>query len=231
MTVTTALLVDVGDTRLAVRATAGTAGDPAVLLPALGQTGRTWEPVADAFGPRPTYAVDLRGHGDSDRPGRYALPLMRDDVIGLLDGLGLDRVALVAHSLGAAVACLVASAVPERVSALVLEDPPPLRRADPPRGLPDRPSGPLDFDWDVVVQLLPERNDPDPAWFAALDRITAPALVVAGGAASHLPQDQIADLARRLPHGRLVTIEAGHEVHAHAPAEFVRVVRSFLGAP
>jgi 3-oxoadipate enol-lactonase len=227
----TALLVDVGTgVRLACRAAPGRGGPPVVLLHALGETGRTWEPVRQAFAGRPTYAVDLRGHGDSDRPGDYSVLLMRDDVVGLLDALGLDRVSVVAHSLGAMVACLVAEAVPDRVGTLVLEDPPPLRPADPPRPTPPRPAGPLDFDWDLVAQLLPRRNDPDPAWWDALDRITARTLVVAGGPASHLPQDQIADLAARIPGGRLVTVPVGHEVHANAPDEFARIVRAFLEA-
>ena len=226
-----ALLVDVGTgVRLACRATPGHGGEPVVLLHALGETGRTWEPVREAFAGRPTYAVDLRGHGDSDRPGDYSVTLMRDDVVGLLDGLGLDRVSVVAHSLGAMVACLVAEDVPDRVGTLVLEDPPPLRPADPPRAMPPRPAGPLDFDWELVGQLLPRRNDPDPAWWDALDRITARTLVVAGGPASHLPQDQIADLAARIPGGRLVTVPVGHEVHANAPDEFTTIVRTFLEA-
>jgi pimeloyl-ACP methyl ester carboxylesterase len=228
---TTALLVDVGTgVRLACRATPGRGGEPVVLLHAHGETGRPWEPVADAFGGRPTYALDLRGHGDSDRLGDYSVALMRDDVVGLLGALGLDRVSVVAHSLGAMVACLVAEAVPDRVGTLVLEDPHPLRRADPPRELPPRPAGALDFDWEMVGQLLPLRNDPDPAWWDALDRITARTLVVAGGPPSHLPQDEIAELAARIPGGRLVTVPVGHEVHANAPAEFVRIVRTFLEA-
>src|SRR5256885_842617 len=53
--------------------------------------------------------------------------------------------------------------------------------------------------------------------------------VVAGGPDSHLPQEQIAALAARIPHGRLVTIPAGHLIHAVRPAEFIAVVRDFLG--
>lgn len=225
----TPLLVPVGDdVRLACRRRAG-AGEPVVLLHALGEDGRTWAGVAGAFRGRPTYALDLRGHGDSDRPGRYSVPLMRDDVLAVLDVLGLDRVTLVAHSLGAAVACLVAAAQPARVTTLVLEDPPPLTRADPPRAMPARPAGPLGFDWEVVGQLLPRRNDPDPAWLDGLARITARTLVVAGGPHSHLPQDGIAALAARIPGGRLVTVDAGHEVHANAPDAFVVEVGAFLG--
>ncbi|WP_207916685.1 alpha/beta fold hydrolase [Micromonospora sp. KC723] len=52
--------------------------------------------------------------------------------------------------------------------------------------------------------------------------------VVAGGPASHLPQDRVDAVAERIPDGRLVTIDAGHAVHATRPAEFHAVVREFL---
>ena len=50
---------------------------------------------------------------------------MRDDVVALLDRLGFDRVSLVGHSLGGAVALLVAQEHPYRVDRHVLEDAPP----------------------------------------------------------------------------------------------------------
>lgn len=76
----------------------------------------------------------------------------------------------------------------------------------------------------MVAQL----NDPDPAWWKAAEGITMPVLVLAGGPTSGLPQDGIADLARRLPRGRLVTIPVGHGIHNERPAEFCAVIRDFL---
>jgi hypothetical protein len=68
------------------------------------------------------YALDLRGHGDSDWPGKYSLQLMYDDVLGVLDELGLDTVTLVGHSMGGAVAYLLAIQHPERVQRLIIEE-------------------------------------------------------------------------------------------------------------
>jgi 3-oxoadipate enol-lactonase len=203
-------------------------GDPVVLLHGLGDDARTWAPVADAFGGGRAYAVDLRGHGGSDRPGSYSFTLLRDDVVGLLDALGLERVTLVGHSLGAAVALLVAQHQPRRVSTLIVEEPPPLLPADPPRDVPPRPPGPVDLDWAAVEQLIVDRNRPDPAWWAALPGITARTLVLAGGPASHLPQEQVAALAARIPGATLVSVPAGHEIHAAAPAAFRAAVSAFL---
>jgi pimeloyl-ACP methyl ester carboxylesterase len=230
-----------GGMRVAYRGSGPAEAPALVLLHALGETGADWAAVSAhlssgafrAAGPGGRggfrcYAVDLRGHGASEWPGRYSVELMRDDLWAFLDALRLDRVGLIGHSLGAMVATLAAMDRPARVERLVLEDPPPLRRAVPPREVPPRPPEPLDFDWAVVAPLTRQRNEPDPAWWDGLGRITAPTLVVAGGPDSHLPQDQIAQMAARIPRSRLVTIPAGHLVHETRPAEFLAVVDEFL---
>jgi 3-oxoadipate enol-lactonase len=220
---------EVGGIRLAYRVSGSPDAPPVVLMHALGENSTDWDAVAgDLAGTFRVYALDLRGHGASGRPGAYSVELMRDDLWAFLDRLGIDRVTLVGHSLGGMVACLAAQDRPERVARLVLEDPPPLLPADPPRPAPAQPDGPVDFDWAVVTGIMPQRNLPDPAWWDGLTRITAPTLVVAGGPDSHLPQDQLAALAARIPHGRLVTIPVGHLIHAVRPAEFVAAVRNFL---
>jgi pimeloyl-ACP methyl ester carboxylesterase len=68
-------------------------------------------------------APDLRGHGRSDRPTEgdaYSFELLADDVVALADDLGWDRFALVGHSMGGAVAQLIALDHPERLTGLVL---------------------------------------------------------------------------------------------------------------
>jgi len=67
------------------------------------------------------YALDLRGHGDSDRPVTgYAPREMADDVIAFMDALGIQRATLVGHSMGSFVAQQAALAAPERIAGLVL---------------------------------------------------------------------------------------------------------------
>jgi non-heme chloroperoxidase len=67
------------------------------------------------------YALDQRGHGDSDQPeDGYALTDYVADVIAFMDAMGLRRVSLVGHSMGSLVARRVALAAPERVVSLVL---------------------------------------------------------------------------------------------------------------
>ncbi|WP_225846766.1 alpha/beta fold hydrolase [Streptomyces sp. HPF1205] len=209
-------------------------GPPLLLLHALGESRASWRKVAAGLAADGwlTRAPDLRGHGDSAWPGTYAYEEMRDDVLGLLDALGLDRVTIVAHSMGTVVASLVAMDRPAAVGRMVLEEGPLPFPADPPRPVPTAaPDTPYPFDWRLLPAVARQRNAPAPRHWEGLADITAPTLVVAGGPGSHLRQDQLARTADRIPNGRLVTIEAGHMIHDERPAEFLAVVRDFLGAP
>lgn len=70
-------------------------------------------------------APDLRGHGQSDKPGGehdYTLDLFAGDLLALADRLGWERFSLVGHSMGGMVAQLVALGAPERLDSLILMD-------------------------------------------------------------------------------------------------------------
>ncbi len=198
-----------------------------VLLHALGEQSGTWDSVVEEFaGIFRVFAIDLRGHGDSDRPGAYSFELMRDDVLGALDQLGLDRVTLLGHSMGGTLVYLVAEKQPSRADRLILEDAPPPSPRD--RPIPERPAGRLPFDWAVVPAIARQLNDPDPVWWERLTDIIAPTLIIAGGPSSHIPQDKLAEVAARLPCCTLRTIPVGHHIHATRPAEFAATVLNFL---
>jgi 3-oxoadipate enol-lactonase len=116
--------VDLGDVRLQV-GEAGAGGRPVMLVHGFtadrGEVDGVLEPLADLGWH--AVAPDLRGHGASDRPtdaGVYSFELMAGDVLALADDLGWDRFALVGHSMGGAVAQLVALDHPERLTGLVL---------------------------------------------------------------------------------------------------------------
>jgi pimeloyl-ACP methyl ester carboxylesterase len=198
-----------------------------VLLHGTGATAEDWDEVAAQFcDDRTVLAVDLRGHGASSWPGRYSVRLMARDVSGLLELLGIPQVDLVGHSLGGLVACLVAAAPAAPVRRLVLEDvgmPHPRPTATPPR-----PAGELSFDWAVVEQVRPEIDDPDPHWRQIMADIRAPTLIVAGGEDGFVPQQHLHELADTLSQASLVTIAAGHLIHATRPDEFVAEIRTFL---
>jgi pimeloyl-ACP methyl ester carboxylesterase len=70
-------------------------------------------------------ALDARGHGLSDRPERgYGALEHAGDLAGLIRGLGLERPAVMGHSMGADNAAVLAADYPQLVGCLVLEDPP-----------------------------------------------------------------------------------------------------------
>ena len=101
----------------------GPAAAPVVVLgPSLGTTWEMWDSVADALSA--SYRVvryDTRGHGRSPvPPGPYAVHELADDVLGVVDGLGVDRFAMVGLSLGGALAQTLAIMRPERLTAAVL---------------------------------------------------------------------------------------------------------------
>jgi pimeloyl-ACP methyl ester carboxylesterase len=70
--------------------------------------------------------LDLLGHGRSDMPTHayeHRLEFYGEQVVGLLDHLGVDRAVVGGVSLGANVALQVGVAAPERVSGLICEMP------------------------------------------------------------------------------------------------------------
>lgn len=220
--------VDVGEVRLAYQVSGPQDAPPLVLLHALGEDATDWQVVLPALArSRRVYALDLRGHGRSDWPGDYSLELMQADVLRLLDALGLGPVDLIGHSMGGVVAYLLAGDHPQRVRRLVLEDVPVPRPREP--STPVRPDGALTFDWEMVLAVRRQIDQPDPGWLEQLGQITAETLVLAGGPHSHVPQDGVAELARRVPVGRVVTIPVGHLIHQAAPEAFTEAVSAFLG--
>jgi non-heme chloroperoxidase len=67
------------------------------------------------------YALDQRGHGDSERPACcYAIDDFAADIVAFLDGVEVERATLVGHSASGFIARRVAQTHPDRVARLVL---------------------------------------------------------------------------------------------------------------
>jgi pimeloyl-ACP methyl ester carboxylesterase len=114
--------------RLRVVEGGATRGEPVVMLHGWGASAYSFRHAFDRLskhGMR-VVAADLRGFGLSDKPsaaGAYSLASYREDVDQLLDALGIERAALVGHSMGGGVALKYALERPERVGALSLISP------------------------------------------------------------------------------------------------------------
>ncbi len=101
-------------------------GLPIVFVHGLGGRAEHWSALLAAVGPAiRAVALDLPGHGGSDRPadGDGSVAALAAAIGAAADGLGLRRIVVVAHSLGAAAAIEYAATHPGRVAGLLLVDP------------------------------------------------------------------------------------------------------------
>ncbi|OBC08414.1 3-oxoadipate enol-lactonase [Mycobacterium sp. 852013-50091_SCH5140682] len=105
-----------------VHAVVSGSGPAVVLSNSLGSTHRMWDAqIADLEKRFTVVRYDTRGHGASPVPdGPYTIDDLADDVIALLDRLGIDRAHIVGLSLGGMTAMRLAARNPERVARMVL---------------------------------------------------------------------------------------------------------------
>ncbi|WFU56387.1 alpha/beta hydrolase [Bradyrhizobium pachyrhizi] len=99
-------------------------GKPLLLLHGWPEFWLTWKPVMARLAGRYTLiAPDLRGFGDSDKPhGAYGPDQHTDDMLALLDALGVDKAGVVGHDVGGAVMQPLARKAPERIAGLFFFD-------------------------------------------------------------------------------------------------------------
>ena len=106
----------------------GHGGGPILLIHGLGTSSFLWREVAPslALANHTALAVDLFGHGESDRPydGDYGIAAQADYVDRAFTALRVTRAVVVGCDLGAAVAMRLAAAHPDRVDSIVLVSPP-----------------------------------------------------------------------------------------------------------
>jgi pimeloyl-ACP methyl ester carboxylesterase len=99
-------------------------GPPVVLIHGFPLSRAMWRPQVEALRDRFTVILpDLRGFGESDVPqGDLTMDTYADDVLGLLDALGYDRVALGGCSMGGYVAFRIVARAAARIRALLIAD-------------------------------------------------------------------------------------------------------------
>lgn len=102
-------------------------GDPVVMLHGFPQHWWQWRAIAPMLAERyRVYCPDLRGAGWTVAEGaRIERETRMDDLVAVLEALGLERVRLVCHDMGAITGMQLAYAHPERVEALVMLSVPP----------------------------------------------------------------------------------------------------------
>ena len=97
-------------------------GQPLLFIHGLGSSTRDWEYQVPEFSKSyKVITLDLRGHGQSDKPaGPYSMSMFAADTIGLLRGLGIDRAHVVGLSLGGGVAFQLAVDAPQMLKTLTI---------------------------------------------------------------------------------------------------------------
>jgi pimeloyl-ACP methyl ester carboxylesterase len=103
------------------------AGDPPILFVHGWTCNHThWRDQVPHFAKKHrVVALDLRGHGQSDKPDEdYSIASFADDLAWLIPHLGLDRPVVVGHSMGGSIAMALARKHPALTRAVVLVDSP-----------------------------------------------------------------------------------------------------------
>lgn len=220
-----------------------TAATPVVLLHGLTGSAAAWDAVACRLaGRRRVIAWDARGHGGSSwaADAAYAGDAHFADVVALLDRLAIERCDLAGFSMGGGVAILCAGALPERVRRLVVVDAYPHPEMSPGSlqiarwlsALAGAPAAALGFDPAIARSFAEQlaaddarRLDLWPFWEAG----EQPALVVRGGESAVLTATMAAEMLRRRPTARLVTVPGvGHGIPATRAHELAGVMEAFL---
>jgi pimeloyl-ACP methyl ester carboxylesterase len=160
MGVVTSRLVATRDgVNLRVMSTFPQAPPAVILVHGLASNARLWDGVTEVLAESgiPNAAVDLRGHGESDRPDAgYDPPTVADDVADVIRTLCAERVVLAGQSWGGNVVLECAARHPDLVRSVVCVDGGFLRMAD---AFEDREQM-----WDVLAPprfdgLTPEQLD------------------------------------------------------------------------
>jgi len=100
---------------------------PVLCLHGLTRSSRDFEdvaPIVAATGRR-VLAVDVRGRGRSEyapNPFSYAVPVYAQDVLALMQTLGIERAAVIGTSMGGLIAMTLAAMAPHAVAGVLLND-------------------------------------------------------------------------------------------------------------
>lgn len=99
-------------------------GPPLLCLPGLTANSRCFTVPASKLSPQNrVIAMDMRGRGLSDKPETgYSIAHHCQDIAAVMEDIGLDKAAIMGHSLGAYIALAFAAEFPDKTDRIVLMD-------------------------------------------------------------------------------------------------------------
>jgi pimeloyl-ACP methyl ester carboxylesterase len=201
-------------------------GLPLIFIHGIGGSTAGWSEVQPLLARSlRAIAFDVRGFGESDKPGGSVSPeLWARDLAGLMDSLQLQQAVILGHSMGGVIAQRFALDYPDRLSALILES----------------TSSQVNEAARQYWQSQADASD-SPEWAAAaravstihftpeLGRIGVPTLILQGLTDPRTPPGGSVIMSRNIPGSKLVMLEdTGHNVHQERPTLFVSHVEEFL---
>ena len=205
--------------------------------------------------------LDLRGHGESDKPvERYSIDALADDVRRLLDARGIDRFIPIGHSMGGMIAQKLTLAQPERVERLVLVGSVSQMVYNRSRGLVMTLSKSVPYNTFVAIniqrafkpgyskELIKQYIAASQATprhvvmscydamreFDVLDRvreIQVPVLIVHGRHDIQFPPAQARRIAANCANAKVEILDTGHECPVEDPQAVTDAIEAFLAEP
>lgn len=244
------------------------AGDPVLVLHGLLGQGRNWQAIAKRLGAHHRmFLIDLRNHGASPWSEEMSYQAMADDLAFLIEREGLDRPAVVGHSMGGKAAMTLALRHPELVGRLVAVDVAPVpyrghgfehylarmrtidptgkRRAEIEAALEPVATDPAvraflasnlgndggDLRWLPNLAVLEANLSAimDFPTFSPDQQFDGAVLFLAGGRSDYVQESAMPTIRHLFPAARIQTVaDAGHWVHADAPAATIKALEDFL---
>lgn len=223
-------------------------GDPVLLLHGGLSNSRHWANVIPALidAGYQVIAMDSRGHGRStfdDTPISYSV--MAQDVLGLMDHLGIDKADLVGWSDGGIIGLEIAMTAPERLNRVVAYganfDPTGVRLDIGQNAYFNayieaasaeyQEISPAPEQWDAFLANISNMWATEPNYTEdELKSITTPFLILDGAKEEAIDLNQTKLMALLIPGAELTIMpDTGHFALFEQPAEFAEITLGFLG--
>lgn len=218
--------VPVQGTRLYYHETGPSHGRPLLLLHAALQTSESMEPLRSLLAPEGfrIVAPDQRGHGQTANPGRgLTIPRLTEDIITLMDHLGIARPIVAGYSMGGTVAVeLARRGLASRLVVLASRihpaprgrrafDPDDIRRRSP-QWAQQLAQKHQEMPWEELAVEIGTMLENWPGFSCEeLASIACPTLVVQGDKDEMVPVSQAEEFAAAVPGARFHLVpRAGH---------------------